>query len=396
MGCWMIEWTSFPFRLFGKQSKMKFFVVFALLAAAACAVAENLPSSEYLPPVQDIGIPSNEYLAPIEIGAPLAQYSSGVLADDGYRYKTVKRFRSRHRRDVSELPSNEYLPPFQQDSYAPISTYPTPSNEYLAPIAPAAPIVDYSSGVLADDGYRYKTVKRFRTAKRFRSRHRRDVNELPSNEYLPPFQQDSYAPISSYPTPSNEYLAPFAPASPIVDYSSGVLADDGYRYKTVKRFRTAKRFRSRHRRDVNELPSNEYLPPFQQDSYAPISSYPTPSNEYLAPFAPASPIVDYSSGVLADDGYRYKTVKRFRTAKRFRSRHRRDVSELPSNEYLPPFQQEAYGPISSFAAPSNEYLAPIAPAAPFAQYSSGVLADDGYRYKTVKRFRTARRYRSRH
>ncbi|XP_055844962.1 uncharacterized protein LOC129911256 [Episyrphus balteatus] len=218
--------------------------------------------------------------------------------------------------------SNEYLPPVENAL--------SPSNEYLPPVE------DEPAHILADDGYRYKTVRRLKY------RHRRDVNELPSNEYLPPVQQ-SFA-------PSQEYLPPvsasFEPET--------VLADDGYRYKTVRRLKY------RHRRDVNELPSNEYLPPVQQ-SFA-------PSQEYLPPvsasFEPET--------VLADDGYRYKTVRRLKY------RHRRDVNELPSNEYLPPVQQ-------SFA-PSQEYLPPVS--ASFEPET--VLADDGYRYKTVRRLKYRR------
>ncbi|XP_017053057.2 uncharacterized protein LOC108096185 [Drosophila ficusphila] len=367
-----------------------FLVAFAVIAAVAADVS-HLPSNEYLPPVQEqqiVAAPSNEYLPPVAAEPEPAH----ELADDGYRYKTHRRVvLRRHRRDVNELPSNEYLPPV-----------PAPSNEYLAPVE-AAP-----ETVLADDGYRYKTHKRVVVR-----RHRRDVNEL-SNEYLPPFQaaapsneylppveaeaepahelaDDGYRykthrrvvlrrhrrdvnelaneylpPVQEAVAPSNEYLAPVEAAS------ETVLADDGYRYKTHKRV-----VLRRHRRDVNELPSNEYLPPV-----------PAPSNEYLAPVEAAP------ETVLADDGYRYKTHKRV-----VLRRHRRDVSHLPSNEYLPPAQ----------AAPSNEYLPPVAapvqvvaPAPAPVQIAAPVqlaapapveveaepaheLADDGYRYKTHKR-----------
>nr|XP_036672179.1 uncharacterized protein LOC108020189 [Drosophila suzukii] len=282
-----------------------FLVAFAVIAAVAADVS-HLPSNEYLPPVQEqqiIASPSNEYLPPVVQEVEAAP--AHELADDGYRYKTHRRVvLRRHRRDVNEL-SNEYLPPV------------APSNEYLAPVE-AAP-----ETILADDGYRYKTNKRVVVR-----RHRRDVNEL-SNEYLPPVQEAV--------APSNEYLAP-------VEAPETVLADDGYRYKTNKRVVVR-----RHRRDVNEL-SNEYLPPVQAAA---------PSNEYLPPVAvEAAP-----ETVLADDGYRYKTHRRV-----VLRRHRRDVNELPSNEYLPPV-----------AAPSNEYLAPVE-AAP-----ETILADDGYRYKTNKR-----------
>ncbi|XP_017071683.2 uncharacterized protein LOC108108228 [Drosophila eugracilis] len=314
-----------------------FLVAFAVIAAVAADVS-HLPSNEYLPPVQEqqiIAGPSNEYLPPVAAEAEPAH----ELADDGYRYKTHRRVvLRRHRRDVNEL-SNEYLPPVQEAV--------APSNEYLAPIEAA------QETVLADDGYRYKTHKRVVVR-----RHRRDVNEL-SNEYLPPVQAAA---------PSNEYLPPVeAEAEPAHE-----LADDGYRYKTHRRV-----VLRRHRRDVNEL-SNEYLPPVQEAV--------APSNEYLAP-------VEAPETVLADDGYRYKTHKRVVVR-----RHRRDVSHLPSNEYLPPTQA---------VAPSNEYLPPVAApvevAAPApVQIAAPVqlaapapveveaepaheLADDGYRYKTHKR-----------
>ncbi|XP_016966313.2 uncharacterized protein LOC108035266 [Drosophila biarmipes] len=311
-----------------------FLVAFAVIAAVAADVS-HLPSNEYLPPVQEqqiIAGPSNEYLPPVAQEVEAAP--AHELADDGYRYKTHRRVvLRRHRRDVNEL-SNEYLPPV------------VPSNEFLAPVE-AAP-----ETVLADDGYRYKTNKRV-----VLRRHRRDVNEL-SNEYLPPVQAAA---------PSNEYLPPVeVQAAP-----ETVLADDGYRYKTHKRV-----VLRRHRRDVNEL-SNEYLPPV------------APSNEYLAPVEAAP------ETILADDGYRYKTNKRV-----VLRRHRRDVSHLPSNEYLPPVQA---------AAPTNEYLPPVsapvqvaAPAPAPVQIAAPVqlaapapveieaepaheLADDGYRYKTHRR-----------
>ncbi|XP_017127730.1 uncharacterized protein LOC108146295 [Drosophila elegans] len=364
-----------------------FLVAFAVIAAVAADVS-HLPSNEYLPPVQEqqiIAGPSNEYLPPVEAEAEPAH----ELAADGYRYKTHKRVvLRRHRRDVNEL-SNEYLPPVQEAV--------APSNEYLAPVEAA------SETVLADDGYRYKTHKRVVVR-----RHRRDVNEL-SNEYLPPVQAAA---------PSNEYLPPVeAEAEPAHE-----LADDGYRYKTHRRV-----VLRRHRRDVNEL-SNEYLPPVQEvaaveaepetiladDGYRykthkrvvvrrhrrdvnelsneylpPVQEVAAPSNEYLAPVEAAP------ETVLADDGYRYKTHKRVVVR-----RHRRDVSHLPSNEYLPPVQA---------AAPSNEYLPPVsapvqvaAPAPAPVQIAAPVqlaapapveveaepaheLADDGYRYKTHRR-----------
>ncbi|XP_032587359.1 uncharacterized protein LOC6581332 [Drosophila mojavensis] len=303
-----------------------FLVAFAVIAAVAADVA-NLPVNEYLPPVQQdvqtVALPSNEYLAPIN-QEPINQ---GSLDVDGYRYKTNRRVVvRRNRRDVNELPSNEYLPPVQ-------ISQPLPSNEYLPPVQNVEPVPAHE---LADDGYRYKTHRRV-----VLRRHRRDVNELPSNEYLPPVEVS---------VPSNEYLAP---VSNVVDDSQGQIAVDGYRYKTNRRVVVR-----RNRRDVNELPSNEYLPPVQ-------ISQPLPSNEYLPPVQNVEPVPAHE---LADDGYRYKTQRRV-----VLRRHRRDVNELPSNEYLPPVE---------VSVPSNEYLAPVSNVV---DDSQGQIAVDGYRYKTNRR-----------
>ncbi|CAD7004054.1 unnamed protein product [Ceratitis capitata] len=442
---------------------MKLFV--ALFAVIAVVAAVDVPSNDYLPPAESVAFEQVAIAEPQE---------AAVLADDGYRYKTVRRLKYRHRRDVNELPSNEYLPPVaesapvavaQEVAFAPQESavladdgyrYKTvrrlkyrhrrdvnelPSNEYLPPVAESAPVavaqevsfVPQESAVLADDGYRYKTVRRLKY------RHRRDVNELPSNEYLPPVaesapvavaQEVAFAPQESavladdgyrYKTvrrlkyrhrrdvnelPSNEYLPPVAESAPVavaqevsfVPQESAVLADDGYRYKTVRRLKY------RHRRDVNELPSNEYLPPVAE-------SAPVAVAQEVA-FAPQE------TAVLADDGYRYKTVRRLKY------RHRRDVNELPSNEYLPPAaesapvavaQEVAFAPQESAVLaddgyryktvrrlkyrhrrdvnelPSNEYLPPVAESAPVAvvdvPQESAVFADDGYRYKTVRRLK---------
>ncbi|XP_051859849.1 uncharacterized protein LOC117569946 isoform X2 [Drosophila albomicans] len=360
-----------------------FLVAFAVIAAVAADVS-HLPSNEYLPPAQEvqaIEAPSNEYLA------PEADYAGeqGSLAADGYRYKTHRRVvLRRHRRDVSHLPSNEYLPPQEE-----VQTVEAPSNEYLAPEA------DYAGeqGSLAADGYRYKTHRRV-----VLRRHRRDVSHLPSNEYLPP---QSAAPSAEYlppvqvaaPAPVQVVAAP-APAPAPVEYAAPVeeaapaheLADDGYRYKTHRRVVIR-----RNRRDVSHLPSNEYLPPVQQEA--------VPTSEYLPP---VSNVVDEYSGVeqgnLANDGYRYKTHRRV-----VLRRHRRDVSHLPSNEYLPPqaaAPSAEYLPPQQVAAPAPIQIAAPAPVqvaapapAPVLDVSVPVeeaapaheLADDGYRYKTQRR-----------
>ncbi|XP_053956702.1 uncharacterized protein LOC128862222 isoform X1 [Anastrepha ludens] len=423
---------------------MKLFV--ACFAVFAVVAAVEVPTNEYLPPAEVAGF---EQVA-------VEPQEAAVLADDGYRYKTVRRLKYRHRRDVSELPSNEYLPPVavaeqqfvvepQESAVLANDGYrykavrrlkyrhrrdvsELPSNEYLPPVAVAEQQVvvePQESAALADDGYRYKTVRRLKY------RHRRDVSELPSNEYLPPALN-----------------VPVAAAEQVVvePQESAILGDDGYRYKAVRRLKY------RHRRDVSELPSNEYLPPValaeQQVVVEPQESvaladdgyrYKTvrrlkyrhrrdvselPSNEYLppalnVPVAVAEQVVvePQESAVLGDDGYRYKTVRRLKY------RHRRDVSELPSNEYLPPVavadQQVVVEPQESAALaddgyryktvrrlkyrhrrdvselPSNEYLPPVA-SAPVAvaeqqvvvvPQESAVLGDDGYRYKAVRRLK---------
>ncbi|XP_030372385.1 uncharacterized protein LOC115622556 [Scaptodrosophila lebanonensis] len=373
---------------------MKFFVIaFAVIASASAASI----ATDYLPPV-DNNIEATELVeSPVE------------LADDGYRYKTVRRLRLRHRRDVSELPSSEYLPPIEQASEQVIVEEAAPetvvgadgyryktvrrrvirrrrdvselANEYLPPVEEAtqdvAVEVPAESAALADDGYRYRTVRR-RVIRR-----RRDVSEL-ANEYLPPVEE------------ATQDVAVEVPAE------SAALADDGYRYRTVRR-RVIRR-----RRDVNELPSAEYLPPAIPEASQDIAV------EVAAESAPET--------VVGADGYRYKTVRR-RVIRR-----RRDVNELPSAEYLPPAIPEASQDIAvevaAESAPetvvgadgyryktvrrrvirrrrdvselANEYLPPVEEAtqdvAVEVPAESAALADDGYRYRTVRR-RVIRRRR---
>ncbi|XP_037940366.1 skin secretory protein xP2 [Teleopsis dalmanni] len=414
-------------------------IAFAVIAVVAADVSHL--SNEYLPPVREaapVAAPTNEYLPPVQ-EAPVR---------------------------VAPAPA-----PVQVQVAAPAPA-PAPV-QYAAPVqvAAPAPVEAAPAHVLADDGYRYKTHRRV-----VYRRHRRDVSHLPSNEYLPPVQQS--APVAA---PTNEYLPPVqeapvrvapapvqvqvaAPAPAPVQYTAPapapvqvqvsapapveaapahVLADDGYRYKTHRRV-----VYRRHRRDVSHLPSNEYLPPVQQS--APVAA---PTNEYLPPVqeapvrvapapvqvqvaAPAPAPVQYSAPapapvqvqvsapapveaapahVLADDGYRYKTHRRV-----VYRRHRRDVSHLPSNEYLPPVQESApvqvaateyhYEPVQvaapapvQVAAPAPVQVAAPAPApvryeAPQVQYVAPApapveveaapaheLANDGYRYKTHRR-----------
>ncbi|KAM8710221.1 hypothetical protein ACLKA7_016936 [Drosophila subpalustris] len=347
-----------------------FLIAFAVIAAVAADVS-HLPTNEYLPPVQEevqvSAAPSNEYLAPVETQSFAAD--QGSLAADGYRYKTQRRVvYRRNRRDVSHLPSNEYLPPQEE-----VQTVVEPSNEYLAPVETQSFAAD--QGSLAADGYRYKTHRRV-----VYRRNRRDVSHLPSNEYLPPQQAAVQVPTNEY-LPPQQVAAPApiqvaAPIETVVAEAAPAheLADDGYRYKTHRRV-----VYRRNRRDVSHLPSNEYLPPQQAAVQVPTNEY-LPPQQVAAPApiqvaAPIETVVAEAAPAheLADDGYRYKTHRRV-----VYRRNRRDVSHLPSNEYLPP-QEE----VQTVVEPSNEYLAPVETQS-FAA-DQGSLAADGYRYKTHRR-----------
>lgn len=211
----------------------------AIVAAQSADPAVQDPSVEYLPPVGDA--------------------EAAALSEDGYRYKTVRRLKLRHRREV---PNQEYLPP---------------TAEYLPPIDEVEPAVDTK---VADDGYRYKTVRKLK----FRARHRRDVSEIaePTGEYLPPVEVE---------------LAPELKT---------VLGADGYRYKTVRKLK----FR-RHRREAEAVVEDAAAAEATNGEYLPPVEVPTP-----APEAEVKSAADEGTEV-AKDGYRYKTVRRIR----YRYRH---------------------------------------------------------------------------
>ncbi|EDV97304.1 uncharacterized protein LOC6557375 [Drosophila grimshawi] len=241
------SFVSLPSLLVRKNQiySMKLFIGALSLCLVAFAAAQSLdaavqdPSAEYLPPVGDA--------------------EAAALSDDGYRYKTVRRLKLRHRREV---PSQEYLPPNQ---------------EYLPPVDGG----EVAETKVADDGYRYKTVRKLK----FRARHRRDVSEIaaPSSEYLPPVDVE---------------LAPELKT---------VLGADGYRYKTVRKLK----FR-RHRREADpaedaaaaEATNGEYLPPAETPAAA-------DTVEVKSADVPAE------GTEVGKDGYRYKTVRRIR----YRYRH---------------------------------------------------------------------------
>ncbi|KAM7356238.1 uncharacterized protein ACRADG_002042 [Cochliomyia hominivorax] len=183
-----------------------------------------------------------------------------------------------------------------------------------------------------------------------------------------------------------------------------------------------------HHEEVASLPQapeNNYLPPAPpapepQNTYIPppAPAPVAPQNTYIPPAAPAPAPVE--SAELAQDGYRYKTVRRrvkfIIVALALVACVMADVSELgynypapehheevaslpqaPENNYLPPAPpapepQNTYIPPPAPApvVPQNTYIPPAAPAP--APVESAELAQDGYRYKTVRRRVVRRRY----
>uniref|UniRef100_A0A0K8UA65 Fibrous sheath CABYR-binding protein n=1 Tax=Bactrocera latifrons TaxID=174628 RepID=A0A0K8UA65_BACLA len=311
-------------------------IAFAVIAVVRAA---TLPA-DYLPPIVDNSLPVQEYLAPVDEGAQ----EQTVLADDGYRYKAVHRLKLRHRRDVNELPENEYLPPAEEVQESAVEESVEPAAEVKTELAqdePVEPAVGEGTE-LAADGYRYKTVRRLKYRKR------RDVDEVPQNEYLPP-TEDAQESIVAEVTEAAE------PAEPAAEEGTE-LAADGYRYKTVRRLKYRKR------RDVDGVPQMEYLPP-TEDAQESIVAEVTEAAE------PVEPAVEEGTE-LAADGYRYKTVRRLKYRKR------RDVDEVPQSEYLPPNEDAQETAVTEVAEPAE-------PAA----VGATVLADDGYRYKVVRRLK---------
>ncbi|XP_061398717.1 probable antibacterial peptide polyprotein, partial [Musca vetustissima] len=320
---------------------------------------------------RDVSEIANEYLPPseettteavVEVKSEEEPQDSAVLGADGYEYKTVRRLKYRHRRDVSEI-ANEYLPPSEEavtEAVTEVKSEEEPQD----------------SAVLGADGYEYKTVRRLKY------RQRRDVSEI-ANEYLPPSEEavtEAVAEVKSEEEPQD----------------SAVLGADGYEYKTVRRLKY------RHRRDVSEI-ANEYLPPSEEavtEAVAEVKSEEEPQD----------------SAVLGADGYEYKTIRRLKY------RQRRDVSEI-ANEYLPPSEEavtEAVAEVKSEEEPQDsavlgadgyeyktvrrlkfrqrrdvseiakEYLPPseedVTEAVEGPQ-DSAVLGADGYEYKTVRRLK---------
>ncbi|XP_037950502.1 uncharacterized protein LOC119681396 [Teleopsis dalmanni] len=141
---------------------MKFLII--TLACICAAYAVSIPT-DYLPPVnENAGAASNVVESNFLESEP-----AHTLAEDGYRYKTVKRFRLRHRRDVSEI-TNNYLPPLSDDASSSVPVYSAPASapaESYAAETIDVPSYSNPSHTLSDDGYRYKTVKRYRYRHRF-------------------------------------------------------------------------------------------------------------------------------------------------------------------------------------------------------------------------------------
>ncbi|XP_030380372.1 uncharacterized protein LOC115628425 [Scaptodrosophila lebanonensis] len=204
-------------------------------------------------------------------------------------------------------------------------------------------------------------------------RQRRDVSELATNsaEYLPP-------------------AADAADAAILPEPESAPLGDEGYEYRAVRRLK----LRHRNRRDVSHLPrqylppNNMYLPPAAADDTEEVISAAEPkvAREYLPPTveqteapeteapateAPAADLeepdvrvvdVPQPSGELLDDGYHYNKPAEVPTLRE------------ATMEYLPP------------VAPPVEDEESVVVEGP-ADGASAALAQDGYHYRAVRRYR---------
>ncbi|XP_058983471.1 cuticle protein 16.5-like [Musca domestica] len=171
--------------------------------AATYHVAESAPAVSYSAPA------AVSYSAPaaVSYSAPAATYetyqasapTATFSASEGYRYKTNKRSRRRHRRDVS----TEYLPP--------VASYSAPAASYAAPAAVSysAPAVSYSAPAAVS--------------------------------YSAPAAVSYSAPAATYSAPAYESYE-VAGTAPAHSYS----AAEGYRYKTQRRrvVKTSRRHRN--------------------------------------------------------------------------------------------------------------------------------------------------------
>ena len=256
----------------------------------------HLPSSSYLPPGQNgvaVEVPTHQYLAPApehvqvtadaavpEVAQTLSETPASEATADGYHYKTQRRvvFR-RQRRDVSHLPSNEYLPPAQEgtpvvvpsNEYLP-SLSANPANNYAGPVPAYAPINNQAS--LLEVAY----VPGQATLPEVEQAH----SHAPVSEVT---QVLSQAPVSEVSQIHNQAFVPeedkvhshvsvpevMLVVNPVEAEPAHELAADGYHYKTHRRV-----VYRRQRRDVSHLASNEYLPPVQGED-----SVEVPTNKYL-------------------------------------------------------------------------------------------------------------------
>ncbi|XP_046868049.1 uncharacterized protein LOC111519530 [Drosophila willistoni] len=205
---------------------------------------------DYLPPV-------TEYLAPAELADAT---ETSPLGDDGYEYRTVRRLKLRHRRDVSHLagPARQYLPP--SNLYLP----PLPTVASTVAPAPAlapAPVDDTEEVISAAEP---------------------KVNR----EYLPPSTE---APVEV-----ETEAAPDAPTE-VPEVHSAQLLDDGYHYKQP----------NEQPAELREAAPREYLPPVAAEDEVP----PVEEEEVVVVEGPSNG----ESAVLTKDGYQYRrVVRRFR------------------------------------------------------------------------------------
>ncbi|XP_075161638.1 uncharacterized protein LOC142234396 [Haematobia irritans] len=277
-------------------------------------IAENLngPEKSYLPPeitnheelsmkTGSAEVITTEEQIPETTSQPIEE--TAILGENGYEYKTVRKVVVRNRRDVSHLKLN-YLPPFESHQ---------PSNEYLPPLS----------------------------------------NDLTEETTLPAHEENQAAMITEIPTevpqPSNEYLPPH-------------LQKETQEVKAKE----------------TPGPIKEYLPPQETES----SSKPKVSEEVLSEPNETTTLVPQEddnseiiesaepqedTAVLAEDGYHYKAP-----------------SEVPTELFS--IQPE---PIMENIPPSPEYLAPASDDSVENEHpnngESAALAEDGYRYRFVKR-----------
>uniref|UniRef100_A0A1A9W4S6 DUF4794 domain-containing protein n=1 Tax=Glossina brevipalpis TaxID=37001 RepID=A0A1A9W4S6_9MUSC len=347
---------------------------------------------------RDVSLPPlNEYLSPLVQNsvASTEEYSAqnpdAEGTNDGYHYKTQKRLiYRRQRRDVSHIPNQEYLPPNQEE----INTQPTNHASFV----PLSGIVAQPSTVqpaheLTPDGYQYKTQKRL-----VYRRLRRDVSQLLANKYLPPGGENDLEQVSvgaetiqnapAYQEQSSEAFPEVV--KPAEEYAltpepnpAHHLTADGYSYKTQKRL-----VYRRQRRDASQLVTNQqYLPSddqlsLEQDLVNADVVHKAQGQEHATELVKETvdpvkenPIVNEpkSARHLTASGYSHKIPKSLNYR-----RQRRDVSHIPTKEYLPPSNE------LNPDAPVNEYLPPVESANEEPK-PSHQLTDDGYHYKTQRR-----------